>query len=101
MYLNLQEETADIGSRQELSDLVSLFRALDVKDQLKEVSAQLHILCRDRNLPCFVDRGGILEDLGEYKETFVGLIDEFLAADEDHYLAFIHRRKPCASASTA
>lgn len=36
----------------------------------------------------------MLEDLGEYKEIFVGLIDEFLAADEDHYLAFIHRRKP-------
>ena len=38
VYLKIQEEIADIGSRQELSDLVSLFRALDVKDQLKEVS---------------------------------------------------------------
>jgi len=94
IYLQVLEETADIGTRKDLATEVAQFDALDVKEQFKEVAAKLHVLCGDRNLPCFVDRGGILEDLGDYKDTFVGLIDEFLAEDEDHYLAFIHRRKP-------
>lgn len=94
LYLNILEETADIGTRKDLATEIAQFGVLDAGRQLKEVATKLHLLCGDRNLPCFVDRGGILEDAGEYKETFVELIGEFLTNDEDHYLSFIHRRKP-------
>ena len=96
VYLSLIEETADIGGRRDLLEHVSIFRELDPKDQINEMSAQLHALCKDRNLPCFVDRGGLLEDLGQYKQSFSDLITGFLAANDDHYLAFIHRRLPSA-----
>lgn len=97
IYLQVLEETADIGTRKDLATEAAKFAGLGVLDQIKEISARLHGLCHDRNLPCFVDRGGVLEDLGEYNETFVRLMDEFLSDDEDHYLAFIHRRRPSLS----
>ena len=94
IYLQVLEETADIGTRKDLASEVAQFGVRNVQEQCEEVAARLHMLCGDRNLPCFVDRGGILEDVGGYKDTFVGLIDKFLTVDEDHYLAFIHRRRP-------
>jgi tetratricopeptide (TPR) repeat protein len=94
VYLQVLEETADIGTRKDLAAEAAKFGGLDVADQIREVSARLHALCQDRNLPCFVDRGGVLEDLGEYNETFALLMSEFLSSGEDHYLAFIHRRRP-------
>lgn len=94
VYLQVLEETADIGTRKDLAAEAAKFSGLDVSDQIREVSARLHALCQDRNLPCFVDRGGVLEDLGEYNETFALLMNEFLSHGEDHYLAFIHRRRP-------
>ncbi len=97
IYLQVLEETADIGTRKDLAAEAAQFAGLDVAAQIKEVSVRLHELCSDRNLPCFVDRGGVLEDFGEYNDTFARLIDEFLSDDEDHYLAFIHRRRPALS----
>lgn len=97
VYLQVLEETADIGTRNDLATEAAIFGDLDVADQIREVSAKLHALCQDRNLPCFVDRGGLLEDLGEYNETFALLMSEFLSHGEDHYLAFIHRRRPSLS----
>jgi len=97
IYLQVLEETADIGTRQDLAAEAAKFCGLDFADQINEVSARLHTLCSDRNLPCFVDRGGVLEDIGEYNETFAGLMDEFRSEGEDHYLAFIHRRRPSLS----
>jgi len=94
IYLQVLEETADIGTRKDLVAEMEQFSKLNVKEQIQEVAGKLHILCADRNLPCFIDHGGILEDFGEYKDTFAELIDGFIAEDEDHYLAFIHRRKP-------
>lgn len=94
VYLQVLEETTDIGTRKNMASEVAQFLALGAKEQAQEVAMRLHILCSERNLPCFVDRGGLLEDLGEYKDSFVSLIDAFLSENEDHYLAFIHRRKP-------
>ena len=94
VYLQVLEETADIGTRRDMASEVALFNTLDEQEQFEEIVKRLHMLCSDRNLPCFVDSRGILEDAGGYKDIFDGLMTKFIAEDEDHYLAFIHRRKP-------
>ena len=94
IYLQLLEETADIGTRKELAVEEKCFRELDIGEQISEITKRIRTLCNDRNLPCFVDRGGILEDFAEYNELFRRLLEEFLSENEDQYIAFIHRRRP-------
>lgn len=101
LYLELYEETADITSRSTLADEMKAFAKLDRSARIAEIASRLHLLCADKNVPCLVDRGGMLAETGEYLADFKEVIDAFVSTADDHYLASIHRRRVRASRDAA
>jgi hypothetical protein len=93
LYLELFEETADVASRKQLAEEIRAFSNITPDEQVVEVVNRLHILCADKNVPCIIDRGGLLGDNGEYVPQLDAIIQRFASSTEDHYLALVHRRR--------
>lgn len=94
LYLWCLDETADLGTRANMAKEMRAFSELSQSDKVNEIVHRLHLLCNDNSIPCLVDQGGMLDDSGKYKIAYADLLNSFTAADEDHYLAMIHRRAP-------
>lgn len=93
LYLELFEETADIATRKQLASEMLAFSGLCPEEKTREVVSKLHILAQDKNVPCVIDRGGLLSETGEYDPQFDSVIQAFASSDEDHYLAVVQRRR--------
>ncbi len=55
VYLWLFNETDDLTTRSEIRDELASFSRLSLNEQLFEINRRLEMLCRDNNIPCFVD----------------------------------------------
>lgn len=97
IYLWLLDETSDLSARHKMIDSINLFKKLDDNHKIEEVIKNINILCADQNIPCLIDQGGMLEDNGRYKNTYVTIMDKIISQEEDYYVALIHRRKPIIS----
>ena len=93
LYLELFEETSDIATRKRLASEMVAFSELSDEEKSTEVVSKLHVLGCDKNIPCLIDRGGLLSETGEYDPQFDRVIQEFASADDDHYLAVVQRRR--------
>lgn len=93
MYLWTLDETADLGSREHMASEIQNFRPLPDSEKIGEIVARLQIIARD-SIPCLIDGGGMLDELGEYRRAYMELVERFLASAGDTYLALIHRRSP-------
>jgi tetratricopeptide (TPR) repeat protein len=94
LYLWVLDETADLKTRASVRREREHFIALNQAMQVKEIASRLHVLCADGCMPCLVDMGGLLGERGDYHRAYSDLIRSFLDTEEDHYLAFLHRRRP-------
>ncbi|MEK6710127.1 MAG: tetratricopeptide repeat protein, partial [Nitrospinota bacterium] len=94
LYLWTLDETSDLGTRENMASEIRTFSSQPQSVKIEEIINRLKILCSDNCVPCFVDFGGFLDDLGQYKEPYVELLNAFALLDEDYYLALIHRRSP-------
>lgn len=94
LYLSLLNETSDLGTRAELADEIKAFSKLLESDKRARIVNFMQILCNDNCLPCLIDRGGMLEDNGKYKEEYSELIKLFIEKEEINYLVIIHKRSP-------
>jgi len=94
LYLWVLNETADLGTRNHLAEEIKAFSKLEDSDKRAEIIGRLNILCSDNCLPCLVDRGGMLDENGEYRKEYSELLRLFLEKSEDHYLAIVHKRWP-------
>lgn len=99
IYLWLFNENSDLSSRQEIRQEMDLFARLSKSEQVNEIVSRLRSLCSTNCLPCFVDYGGLLTDSGNYVDVIGEILKVFLSQDDDHYLAFIHSRKPLIQGS--
>jgi tetratricopeptide (TPR) repeat protein len=93
LYLWVLDETSDLGTRQNMADELRTFSALNVEERISEIVNRLSILCQD-NIPCLVDAGGMLDDLGRYRPEYIMLINTFACKTEDCYIAIVHTRSP-------
>ena len=94
LYLHLLNETADLGTRSNLSSELKVFNGKTISDKISEIVNQLNILCSDNCIPCFVDKGGMLDDKGLYKPEYEEIISAFISKDNDYYLSIVHHRVP-------
>jgi TIR domain. len=94
VYLWLFNETDDLTTRAEIRDELSSFSRLSLHEQVFELDRRLEMLCRDNCIPCLVDYGGLLSDLGEYRVPVAELLRQFVKPKADRYLALIHQRSP-------
>ena len=95
LYPLLLEETADIGSIENFAEEIKLFRSLSNENKEKEIIRCLKLLCKDKNLPCFIDHGGLLLETGQYACYIEKIIKYFETNEDDFYCAIIHTRKSC------
>ena len=65
------------------------------EDKEKEIIRCLKLLCKDKNLPCFIDHGGLLLETGQYACYIEKIIKYFETNEDDFYCAIIHTRKSC------
>jgi tetratricopeptide (TPR) repeat protein len=94
LYLWALDETADLGTRANMAAEIEGFAKLPEASKITEIVNRLRVLCKDNCLPCILDTGGMLDDIGSYKSEFVGMLAEFSTTPDDYYLAVIHRRTP-------
>ena len=93
LYPLLLEEVADIGTIREFSQNIQFFKKLNYSEKTDEVIRMLDLLCQERNFPCFIDRGGLLTDSGEFCDYIKTIYQHFVDNQDDYYCAFIHQRK--------
>jgi tetratricopeptide (TPR) repeat protein len=94
IYLWVLDETLDLSSRSNIAQSMKVFAGLSADDKVLEINKSLALLCSEQNMPCFIDLGGMLDDMGRYKDDYVNLLNNFVSKDEDHYLCIIHKRRP-------
>lgn len=93
VYPLLLEEIADIGAIKEFSENISLFKNLSYNEKIDEIVRGLELLCQDRNMPCFVDYGGMMNESGEFRDYIKKICQHFSNNTDDFYCAFVHQRK--------
>lgn len=94
IYLHALDETADLGTREHMAEELRIFNGHGLEKKAVVISERLEILCGDRYVPCFIDRGGMLDESGGYTQTMRSMLETFLARVPEGYLGLIHRRRP-------
>lgn len=79
--------------RADAEKALATFRSLTLEKQAMEIAAQLAFVAQDNCAPCIVDRGGMLNADGDYRED-VSLVFDAFVAHSDVYLCLAHTRSP-------
>ena len=94
LYLWALDETTDLSERNRWAEEIKAFQELPDEKRLLETKNRLFALAGANCMPCIIDTGGMLDDNGRYGSSIQGIIEHFCSADDERYIAFIHRRKP-------
>lgn len=85
--------SARLLSREEAERDLEAFRTMPVNDQVTEVAQQLSFIGRQGSMPCLLDEGSMLDDVGKYRPEYGQLLSQFLTFD-GVYMALVHTRAP-------
>ena len=94
LYVWLLDETGDVMTREQLAAEIAAYRKLAPAQQADEVVDRLQVICEGRFVPCILDRGGVLDEDGTFRDPYSTILQSFIDRGDDSYLALLDTRAP-------
>lgn len=93
LYVRLLDDAGAVESRAGLAREIETYRTLPSHERVDRVVSFLCALFNENYLPCIVDTGALLNDVGEFNPEFSSML-EVIAGKEDAHIALVQHRTP-------